>query len=696
MFNPNPLRARRKLLAVCIFVAMLATLSYLNYASVGGQSADIPAVVAISQTPTVTPTDAEIDAAVRQAVGLAGGLPETVAPGKKIVIQPNLVQAGHPAGNGVCTNAQVVRTIIAMCLEKGASVSDIKICEGSASFYIDQGSFSSREMTKQAYRNCGLDAVAPYMVEDMYGVELIDANDCGTGERYDDYPDYSGPYNEDKVTEVIRPGRLIDRVYMLPNPVVVCDVLIRVPTLKNHNMAGVTGALKLGFGLAPSDIYHYPGEDRYKWSLLHQEVWGYGELETNARGMVDMNLCRPPDFVVIDGLVGVQNGPCGNSDGGGGYIQPPPNGNMRCILASADPVATDTIQTLLFGYKVSSIPSLKLARDAGLGTNDLCMIEVRGVPVAQIRQTFRTWGCAVKDPDRTGPTLADINVPNGTHVCGAVLVRPTVTPLDTGSGLCKAELRVDGVLVSSNCIDYSTKWFPTNQPDGEHVIRYTIYDQMLNETSITRTVYLHKGDPIKMAFGLEDGVNIWLGPVEYTGAGVALGSNTFFVCSGRGIPAIRVLYSSAPPSMSPGQRVFLYGSLSMGGGSRYLNCTSSGLYDSVTPVRPMSMNNRTLGGGDLNPVTPGVYMGRGAYNIGCLVTVTGRVSVGGSDYFYIDDGSLVGDPGGVAKLKIKCGSFGQPQADRYVQITGWSCTESDGKSRRLLVVRSAADIRELQ
>lgn len=696
MSRPNPLRARPKLLAVCIFVAMLATLSYLNYASVGGQSADIPAIVAISQTPTATPTNAQIDTAVRQAVALAGGLPAKVAPGKKIVIQPNLTQAGHPAGNGVCTNAQVVRTIIAMCLERGASVSNIKICEGSASFYIDQGSFSSREMTKQAYRNCGLDAAAPYMVEDMYGVELIDANDCGTGMTYPDYPDYSGPYNAAKVTEVVRPGRLINRVYMLPNCVVNCDVLIRVPTLKNHNLAGVTGALKLGFGLAPSDIYHYPGLDCYHWSLLHKDVWGYSELETNARGMVDMTLCRPPDFVVIDGLVGVQNGPCGGTDGGGGSVLLPPNGKMHCILASSDPVATDTIQTLLCGYKVSSIPSLQFAHDAGLGTNDPAMIEVRGLHVSAMRQTFKTWGCAVKDPDRAGPTLADINVPDGTNVCGAVIVKPTATPQDAGSGLCKVELRVDGVLVGSNSIDYSTKWFPTNEADGQHVITYTIYDKMLNETSITRTVYLHKGDPIKTAFGLEDGVNIWLGPVEYTGAGVALGANSFFVCSGRGIPAMRVLYGSTPPLMSPGQRLFLYGSLSMGGGSRYLNCTSSSLYDRVTPVRPMSMNNRTLGGGDLNPATPGVYMGSGAYNIGCLVTVTGKASVGGSDYFYVDDGSLASDPGGVAKLKVKCGSFAQPQADRYVQITGWSCTEFDGQSRRLLVVRSAADIRELQ
>ncbi len=688
---------RRRLVFVVLASIILGSLSLLENQFTKAQLGDATAVVAITQTPSVNPTNDEIDAAVRQAIELAGGLPDNVGPGKKVVIQPNLVQAGHPMNSGVTTHPQVVRTIIAMCLEAGVSASDITICEGSASFLDGtQGSWSSRAMTQKAYRDCGLDAVPPYMVEDVYGVRLVDANDCGTGSVYPNYPAYSGPYNPARVTRVLKQGFLIDRVYVLPNPVLECDVLIRVPVLKNHNLAGITGALKLAFGLAPTDIYHYPGLECYKWALLHQTSWGYNELETNARGMVDMTLCRPPDLVVTDGLVGIMNGPVGGPDGGGGgggWTVLPPEGKMHCILASKDPVAIDTIHALLCGYKISSIPSLQIARDAGLGTNDPGQIEVRGVHVASLRRTFVQWGCAQPDPDRTGPTLANINVPNGTYVCGGLVVKPTSTPTDTGSGVCKAELRVDGVLVDSNNTDYSTIWIPTHEVDGPHTITYTIYDRMLNETSISRNIILHRSDPIGAALKLTNGTAVAMGPVVYTGTAGVLGSNVFFVSSERGLPAIRVNYGSNLPLLSSGQRLFLQGTIASSNGSRYLSCTSMSLYDAVASVKPFFMTIRSVGGGSLNSVTPGVYLGTGAYNVGVLVTVAGKVSAGGSDYFYVEDGSLAVDVGTVTKLKVRCGSFAKPAAGSFVIVTGWSVTElENGKVLPIVVARSESDI----
>ncbi|MDH7601307.1 MAG: DUF362 domain-containing protein [Armatimonadota bacterium] len=688
---------RPRLIAVFFVSVALATLSLVENQATKAQLGDTTAVVAITQTPSVNPTNQEIDAAVRQAVELAGGLPENIGPGKKVVIQPNLVQAGHPMNSGVTTHPQVIRTIIAMCLEAGVSVNDITICEGSASFLEGtQGSWSSRAMTQKAFRDCGLDAAPPYMVEDVYGVKLVDANDCGTGSVYPDYPAYSGPYNPAKVTRVVKPGFLINRVYMLPNPVVDCDVLIRVPVLKNHNLAGITGALKLAFGIAPSDIYHYPGLECYKWALLHQTSWGFNELETNARGMVDMTLCRPPDLVVTDGLVGIMNGPVGGPDGGGGgggWTVLPPEGKMHCILASRDPVAIDTIHTLLCGYNVSSIPSLQRARDAGLGTNDPAQIEVRGVHVASLRRTFVQWGCAQPNPDRTGPTVSNINVPNGTYVCGGLVVKPTSSPTDSGSGVCKAELRIDGVLVDSNHTDYSTVWIPTDEPDGTHTLTYTVYDRMLNETNISRTIVLRRNNPIGTALGLTNGTPVALGPVVYTGAASVLGSNVFFISSESGLPAMRVAYSSAVPLLAPGQRLFLQGTISSSNGSRYLSCTSMSLYDAVKPIRPFFMTSRAVGGGNLDGVTPGVYLGSGAYNVGVLITIAGKVSSVASDCFYVDDGSLAADPSGATTLKIRCGSFAKPAVGSFVVVTGWCSTELDnGKVRRVVVARSETDI----
>ncbi|MGB9620211.1 MAG: hypothetical protein ACPL7K_07350, partial [Armatimonadota bacterium] len=382
---------------------------------------------------------------------------------------------------------------------------------------------------------------------------------------------------------------------------------------------------------------------------------------------------------------------------GGAWVALPPGGKMHCILASKDPVAIDTIHALLCGYRVSSIPSLQRAAGLGLGTNDPGKIEVRGVPVAQARRTFVAWGCAQPDSDRTGPSIPDINVPNGTYICGGVIVKPTGTPVDTESGVCKAELRVDGVLVDSNDTDYSTVWLPSTENDGPHTLTYTIYDRMLNETSITRTVILRTGDPIRSALELDNGVGAWLGPVVFTGEGTVLGDESFFVSSARGVPAMRVVPSTALPSVSAGKRMFLYGAMSVSDGSRYFNCTGISLYDSVTPVKPRYMANKSVGGASLNSVTPGVYMGIGAYNVGALVTVAGTVTSGGSDYFWLDDGSLTTAPGGYSKLKIKCGSYSQPPAGAFVVVTGWSHTELNGGFvRRVVVARSQSDIVRLQ
>ncbi|MGQ9580835.1 MAG: DUF362 domain-containing protein, partial [Armatimonadota bacterium] len=145
--------ARPRLIAVVIAVGILGSISFLENTATKAQLGNTTAVVAITQTSSVDPSNAEINAAVREAIALAGGLPEKVGPGKKVVIQPNIVQAGHPMNSGVTTHPQVVRTIIAMCLEAGVSASDIVICEGSASFLQGtQGSWSSRAMTQKAFR----------------------------------------------------------------------------------------------------------------------------------------------------------------------------------------------------------------------------------------------------------------------------------------------------------------------------------------------------------------------------------------------------------------------------------------------------------------------------------------------------------------------------------------------------------------
>ncbi len=630
------------------------------------------------------PSPADIETAVRQAVELAGGLPPGIGPGKVIVIQPNLVQAGWTSGSGVVSHARVVREVIRMCLEAGARVQDIFVCEGAASFYGGQGSYGAREMTLKAFKDSGLDANGD-LYDDETGVRLVDANQAG--QLYPDFPGYSGPYNPDYVTHVVKPF-LLNRVYVLLNLVANCDFLIRIPCIKNHNLAGITGALKLACGLAPTDIYHYPGLPFYKWALLHQPSGGNNELITNAKTQADMTLCRPPDLVVTDGLVGVTNGPCGG-DGGGGTVNLPPGGPIRAILAGKDPVATDTVQALVCGYQThsGSIPALYWAAQAGLGTDDPRKIEVRGRHVSEVRRWFPAWGSA-KQGDRVNPVVGDVNLTLDSSL------RLTAAPsgaYDASPGLCKAELYVDGVLVdTSPAPGLSTSCLLAGAAAGQHTVKVTVYDGMLNETSLTRTVNVQNGPPVSSALAAADSTRLFLGPVVFAGTSVALEPQTFFVMNPAGTSGLRVRYRGTAPAMNAGSGVSLEGELQTQDGQRVLMCWALAPQEGSWPVRPKFMLNRAVGGSSLNAHTPGVTGGTGPYNLGCLVRTSGVVRASGTGWFVIDDGSLAGG------LKVLCGPVAPPAAGARVVVCGFSCCEESGGSiRPVLALRAAADIQTL-
>ncbi len=684
--------ARGRLIVTVLALALLALVGVLNsgpstVAGVGTTTA----IVGISKTPTTTPTDTDIDTAVREAVALAGGLPDFDAT-KKIVIHPNLVEAGWTPNNGVTTNVQVVKTLVDMCVEAGAVRSNITICEGSAGFHGSRGSYTARQMTWKSFSDYGYSAIP--------GVNFVDANDCGTGSIYPNYPGYSGPYstaNHVYYYKYSPPGGgtpavqntnlFIDRVYALPKCVVDCDYMITVPCLKNHDTAGITGGLKLAFGLAPADVFHYfdPNVFLGKWNLLHQDSWGLGELQTNAQGMVDLTMLRPPDLVVIDGLVGIYTGPTREPLG---QANPP----MSCIIASTDVVAADTVGCLAMGYRVDSIASLTRAAEKNLGTNNPGRIEIRGYHVKDIRRWFGDYHGAIAG-DQNPPTITTFSLADNAHVCGQLSAYPIVYS-DPNPGVCKAELFVDGVLVDSvDSAPYLASWLPTNQSEGAHTITYTLYDKMLNEKSLSRTVYLHKGDPLISALGLDNGSNVSLGTVVFMGRTPSIDSNTFFVCSTDGLRGLRVRFSSAAPNLTIGQRIGIYGSLASTGGQRYLSCGQYTLYDVVNAPKPRYFRNKAIGGAALNAVTPGVTNHYGPYNLGCLVRTSGKVLSNGSGYFIISDGSIRAETDGVDGIKIRCGSISQPAVGETVKVTGFSCSENDGGTiRPMVAVRNSADI----
>ena len=429
-------------------LTLLGGVSGLQHRAALSGPAAAPATVAIGQAAGWPVPDAEVEALVRQVVAEAGGLEGIIAPGDTVVVKPNLVWGAAP-DEGYTTDPRVVRTVVQLAREAGAG--QVIIADGAA-LYRDW--HDDRGATVEAFHLCGYDADGD-MVDDVTGAPLVDLNDTGGLDQHD----------PDLVTLVNVPNGLIWTSYWLPRQVMEADVLIGVPVLKNHSHAGTTLALKNQFGIAPSDIYHSPGSQMFKMALGHSP-------DDLGRHIVDLNLARPLDFVVLDGLRGMTDGPTG------GTLADPP---LRLILAGADPVAVDTVATLVMGYDPITVPYLAWANGAGLGTDDVAQITVRGLRVSQVRRDFPA---PYGDPpaqraESTPPTVQVIAPADGL----VVTAQPTVwATANDDHAVAKVEFYVADELQATVTAPPYQATLDLSAYQGETVsLRAVAYDRALND-----------------------------------------------------------------------------------------------------------------------------------------------------------------------------------------------------------------------
>jgi uncharacterized protein (DUF362 family) len=398
----------------------------------------------------------DVEAAVRQAVAKAGGLDNVVKPGDTVVIKPNMVMDSS-ADSGMVTDPAVVRAVVRLAREAGAA--QVIVAEGTAQY--GQGDANrDRACTLSAFRNAGYDADGN-MIDDVTGAPLVDLNDSGGTDGHDPA----------KVRQVTVPMGLIRQEYWLPTVVLDADVLISVPVFKNHYLAGVTLGMKNQIGLLPNDLYHGPGNVYGKHSLSHGPV----ELD---RHIVDLNLARRPDFVVVDGQRGMIDGPVGSQ-----VIQPP----LGLILAGRDVVALDTVGSLVMGYDPRAIPYLQLGAQSGVGTTDIGHIQVIGVPVAQARRDFPAPYAdspALRADAR--PPSVTLNTPAGQPWSGAITVGVEAGDDDA---VARVELYLDDKQVGQALAGpYQFKLDTGPYPPGAHTLRALVYDRSLNQAEAVQEV----------------------------------------------------------------------------------------------------------------------------------------------------------------------------------------------------------------
>ena len=206
--------------------------------------------------------------------------------------------------------------------------------------------------TGAGFRNNGYPAL-----EREYGVKVIDLNAD---------PDFVGGtvVDKDHIPRAIR----IYSVFVDPD---VC--VISLAPMKTHDTVLVTLSLKNVLMAAP--VNDYRTSDK---GILHgavksiDDIMHYNLFHLAERGVW-------PDLAVIDGFESME----GHGPAWGTPLV------TRLAVASADPLAADTVGTTVMGFDPNRILYLKAMADAGMGQGELGKIRVVGAPLDECRFKFK-------------------------------------------------------------------------------------------------------------------------------------------------------------------------------------------------------------------------------------------------------------------------------------------------------------------
>ena len=162
-------------------------------------------------------------------------------------------------------------------------------------------------------------------------------------------------------------------------------VLVNIPKLKTHNLGITTLCMKNLMGVDNVFDRHYCGQawqelpaeirsdDRPKdeWmDLALHEQWQEGL----ARRLADMAQIVVPDLNLVEGVIG--------RDGTG--FRQGRNFALGYVIAGTNMVAVDSVTSYIMGFDPQKIVYLRVAREVGLGSNDMTQLHVYTVSDGQV------------------------------------------------------------------------------------------------------------------------------------------------------------------------------------------------------------------------------------------------------------------------------------------------------------------------
>ncbi|MCL2566264.1 MAG: DUF362 domain-containing protein [Defluviitaleaceae bacterium] len=336
---------------------------------------------------TADPTDKEvcdmIDEVIFQTLGL-GGLRRIIKPGDKVVIKVNLVgpymgERGEK-GRAIITDPRVARYVAELVREiigfnNGAS---LKLVDAVMYPYHDPSMKAMRSSFHWAkLERTGDNAVDPEdfcydfdadgILDGKSLAELVNLDSLGAEDRQL----FKVPMKSGNVVSVSFPKflRTKEQAEKTSSPNEYTDVFIGLPVFKSHSIEGITGALKLHYGLRSR--YGMPGDPgRFGHNGMYYDEKGNHNVGMLTEYLLAQHKVRSYDYAITDCITANRKGPT-LPEGGISYL---PTKDQKtdyiitsAMIASLDPVALDTAHAALAGYELSSIPILEPAHEEGLG-----------------------------------------------------------------------------------------------------------------------------------------------------------------------------------------------------------------------------------------------------------------------------------------------------------------------------------------
>jgi uncharacterized protein (DUF362 family)/NAD-dependent dihydropyrimidine dehydrogenase PreA subunit len=279
-------------------------------------AADKRFTVSVSRCSSYEPV--VVERAVSESVKALGGIERFVKSGETILVNPNMLSARAPE-DAVTTHPEIVRAVIRMVKAAGAT----PIVGDSPSGLSTDGILDKLAERTGIARVCDEEKVEFAHFTESKNVR----------------------FERGMVAKSFELTTVLDRV----------DGVVSAAKMKTHTLTGITGAVKNLFGLIPGlkkAEYHFRMKDKEAFSAM----------------LVDLAECVRPRLTIMDAVVGMDgDGPSGGT-----------KKDIGLVISSDDVHALDAFFLHSVGADVSSVPTVRIARERGLGPLGIDEVRVIG------------------------------------------------------------------------------------------------------------------------------------------------------------------------------------------------------------------------------------------------------------------------------------------------------------------------------